>query len=241
MSREARTGYGQSKLVSELVLAEAAASYDTSVSLCRVGQVGGPVERGLGGSWKGTEWVPALIASSHALGKVPATLGPMNNVDWVPVDKVASVLVELVLSERDVREGSASRHIRFRMRKATAPRVFHITNPVATPWPDLLPAVLAKLGSTAEVIPFSAWVDALRSSAESGQTVTGNNSAIKLLNFFESLQDKAVRFPRATAAEFETVDSKRLSPTLASLGPVNYGWMLAWLRQWTEHGLFEQQ
>lgn len=52
-------GYGSSKLVSELILAEAFIKSKVKCSVCRVGQISGPVEvqRGM---WNKHEWLPSV-------------------------------------------------------------------------------------------------------------------------------------------------------------------------------------
>lgn len=54
------SGYGASKLVSELILAEAAAQSGIRTSVCRVGQVAGPVLNGEHGIWNRQEWLPTV-------------------------------------------------------------------------------------------------------------------------------------------------------------------------------------
>lgn len=57
------SGYGASKLVSELVLAEAATQSGITASICRVGQVAGPVLNGGSGIWNKQEWLPTVSTS----------------------------------------------------------------------------------------------------------------------------------------------------------------------------------
>lgn len=98
-SAPTRIGYAQSKYAAEQILASAAKIADVPVTICRVGQVAGPV--GLsskGGCWNKKEWLPSLIASSKYLCKIPASLGPNDMVDWIPVDVLSRVLVELMES-----------------------------------------------------------------------------------------------------------------------------------------------
>lgn len=92
----ARLGYGQTKLVAERIIAEAARVSGLEGVVIRVGQVAGPVESGLQGAWPRQEWLPSLVRSSAALGVLPAGLGPLDRVDWVPVDVLARIVGELV-------------------------------------------------------------------------------------------------------------------------------------------------
>ena len=96
--RTAKMGYGQSKLVAERVCVNAAEDLGLTTNIVRVGQVAGPVERELKGEWSKWEWLPSLIKSSAYLGVVPETLGPMEEVDWLPVDVLGNVITELVMA-----------------------------------------------------------------------------------------------------------------------------------------------
>ena len=129
--RMAKMGYGQSKLVSERILVEAARSEATAglrVGILRVGQVAGPIDhipnkrpeeedesgnsshvRGHqepesllhGGQWNKKEWLPSLIGSCKHLGCIPADLGSMENIDWIPVDVLGRVMAELLVNGFD--------------------------------------------------------------------------------------------------------------------------------------------
>lgn len=55
-------GYGQSKLVAENVLLAARERCGVDVTVCRVGQIAGPVREGhrRGGEWSRREWFPSV-------------------------------------------------------------------------------------------------------------------------------------------------------------------------------------
>ena len=90
-------GYAQSKHIAERVLGHASRIAGIPATICRVGQVAGPVNiQGEGGCWNKQEWLPSLIASSKHLGKLPESLGPNDVIDWIPVDVLSKVLVELM-------------------------------------------------------------------------------------------------------------------------------------------------
>lgn len=76
-------GYGESKFVSERICAIASARSGVPTSLHRVGQIAGPTTKH--GVWNKQEWLPALIATSKTLQKIPTTIGSMSSVDWIPV------------------------------------------------------------------------------------------------------------------------------------------------------------
>lgn len=109
------TGYAQSKYVSEQVLSRATETAGIPATVCRVGQIAGPVRsKDIGGSWNKQEWLPSLIASSKYLGQIPNSLGSSSAIDWIPVDVLSRVLVELLensgtdeMNNASVNEGGA--------------------------------------------------------------------------------------------------------------------------------------
>ena len=58
------------------------------------------------------------------------------------------------------------------------------------------------------------------------------NPAAKLLDFFDNMQDKAIRYPNARSAVLETKETVKKSTTLAELRSVEDDWMEIWMRQW---------
>lgn len=219
----ARMGYGQSKLVAERLLADAARSVGVKTAVCRVGQVSGPVRDGGKGVWPKQEWVPSLIASSKAMAILPRTLGPAEGLDWVPVDSLAEICVELLLGEHQ---------------PAGTLRVHHVANPHVVAWEKMmLPTVKASLESGSkekiEIKELPEWVEELERSAE---IVEGDalerHPAVKLLSFFQNLKDKAIHLPKARAVRLEIKKSVKRSSKLADLEGVNERWVALWMQQW---------
>ncbi|KAI1419683.1 hypothetical protein F5Y12DRAFT_776597 [Xylaria sp. FL1777] len=207
------SGYGQSKFVAERLLDAAAREANIPSAICRVGQVAGPTSAA--GEWSKKEWLPSLVASSRYLGKVPDSLGPrLDTIDWIPVDKLGKVIVELAFLPARAYELN------------TGARVYHAINPHHITWGELLPAISQRLGQgkVVEVVSLGAWIDALRDSASRTEDVAAN-PAIKLLDFFESLVDTRVTF-------LSTENTVRISSTLSSVGPVRDDWMDNWMTQW---------
>ena len=64
----AKMGYGQSKLVSELILEKAAKMSGIQSICCRVGIVAGPVEQSLG-MWNAHEYFPSVSSSPQSMTK----------------------------------------------------------------------------------------------------------------------------------------------------------------------------
>lgn len=226
--RTAKMGYGQSKLVSERLLLEASRTCGIRVAICRVGQVAGPVLRGEEGSWNRQEWLPSLIASSQFMRKLPETLGPMDEIDWIPVDVLGQVMVELLFSSDP---GSKGKKIQLNERVSA---VYHVSNSKVTSWSSLLHIVMMHLGEELEVVSFVEWVDALEVSAKQREVTEDPavHPAAKLLTFFDDLRDKAIRFPKAKTTMLDTTKTRKRSRTLNDLEAVNIDWMNLWMRQW---------
>lgn len=177
-------GYARSKFLSEMLCDVAARELRVPVTVARVGQVAGAVKR-LGGEWNRNEWLPSLVLGSVAMGCLPDDLGAQfSEVDWVPVDLLADVLVDLVVSSPqagpDHGEGGGGA------------RVYNLRNPHTTTWRQLLPSVIdtikARLGSDSappEVVPPSVWLKRLEQagSREDGDDAA-TNPAIKLVDFY---------------------------------------------------------
>lgn len=127
----ARTGYWQSKLVAERLLTHAAREIGLPVSVVRVGQLGGPVLHGdAHGKWTEKEWLPSLIRSSITLKALPQNLGPVEDIDWVPVDVAAVALTELAFDL-----------VQTARPPKTRASFFHLVNPQCTQWSKLVPSM----------------------------------------------------------------------------------------------------
>lgn len=99
-------GYGQSKLVAEVLLDDAAQISGLRSACCRVGIIAGPVRQRLG-LWNKYEYIPSvsahffpmgqhvtysysqIILSSARLGVFPVNFPSRDRVDWIPVDEFA--------------------------------------------------------------------------------------------------------------------------------------------------------
>lgn len=87
-------GYAESKSIAERLLAAASEKSGLRTAVCRLGQIGGPTTKN--GVWNQREWIPSLIGSSIHLGKLPASLGSRDLIDWIPVDIAAQIVVDLI-------------------------------------------------------------------------------------------------------------------------------------------------
>lgn len=219
LERPAPLGYARSKFLGELLVDAAAKHFHDSMSttIIRVGQVAGPVVGP--GLWNPHEWFPSMILSSLHMGIIPNSLGNhFDEVDFVPVDLLANILVDLTTS-KSVDE------------LASGAKVFNLRNPRLTPWASLLSVVTEAVNSHLKVVTPEAWLARLQKDSESihhGDEAT-INPASKLLDFFTGLWASDTE----RAIEPMLIDSAtKASPALRSLGPVQQEWMLKWIRDW---------
>lgn len=233
-------GYAQSKYVAERLLDSAAAAGIPCV-VWRVGQVAGPIGIG-GGMWNKREWLPSLIASSLFLGKIPTSLGPNNKIEWVPVDSLSQIIMDLLgefettpqdlPTETDLASGTSHNNSNSSVASATkSPPVYNLVNPSSTNWQSLLPAIQAYYtGNPLETVTLREWVDALLASVSDFDNVDtlSANPAAKLLDFFQTLAEREAE----PEPSFETSHAAHASKTLRDLKPVSPGWMVRWLEQW---------
>jgi hypothetical protein len=238
-------GYGESKLVSENILAEAAKN-GVRASICRVGQISGPIERGVQGMWNMQEWLPTvcpllnfivfivqilymfiswshqmqIVISSARMGLLPSTLANLNTIDWIPVDILSKIIVELAMPSN-----SATSEAQF----------FHTVNPHITTWDNLLPAIEARLNATTgkkvDNVPWSQWVDAIRKAARNHGIDEDILPGIKLLDFYEAVDNGKV------PVVFETVKTQKASSELRRLTAVDKDAMVLWMKQWGLWGM----
>ncbi|CAD6582894.1 MAG: hypothetical protein ASARMPRED_001098 [Alectoria sarmentosa] len=190
-------GYSQSKYVAEQIIDYAAQTVPSgpSFAFARVGQIAGAANRS--GIWNKNEWFPSMIISSVQIGAIPDSLGStFDRIDWVPIDLLADILVELAL-ERGQPAASC-----------TAPEthhadVYHPLNSHMTTWTGLRDIVLDELNSETkkplEIIPLHKWIVKVRKDAESAvdsgrngdsvhlEAALRSNPAAKLVDFYEEL------------------------------------------------------
>lgn len=228
----ASMGYGESKYLAERILGYAAAKLSIRCGVSRIGQVAGTAQDPRGWNW--AEWLPSLILSSRYLKSVPISLAGslMDLIDWVPLDELASVLVEL---SSNLAVSSPT----------TEAQIFHCVNPQTVTWADLLPVIVKELeapltsdGTKAAVVTvgFREWLDKLEASAtalveaESLDTDIRQNPAIKLIDFYEQL---LIDSQGSAPVRLSTDKSVTVSETLRHLQPIQPDWLRGWIQEWT--------
>lgn len=219
------SGYGQAKYVAERVLATAASVAGIPVSIYRVGQIAGP--KSSQGKWNEQEWFPMILRSSNYLGVLPSSLGPLEAVDWIPVDVLGKVIHELVSASHPQSPNSKSA---INGHPGSEPTVYHVVNPKRTIYSDaILPRLKALLDLPA--VSFEDWVHRLRDSAAKTRDVEINdNPGVKLLGFYEELvsQGKEGR----SQPWLKTEKSVEGSSTLKNMDAIDEKCIDNWLKQW---------
>ena len=210
-------GYAESKYIAERLLYIAATNCNVPVAVCRVGQIAGPIG-GSKGVWNKHEWLPSLVLSSRHLGVIPRSLGASETVDWIAIDTLANIITELALQPSTAFEPGG--------------KTYHAVNPSTSTWAALLPNVLTALGPSVNAIPFFEWMKTLRASARNATSKDdlAINPAVKLMDFYESLQSM-----KTSVARLETKETEKASQSLRDLGPVRGEWMARWIEQWMEN------
>ncbi|KAK2603822.1 hypothetical protein QQS21_004024 [Conoideocrella luteorostrata] len=212
----AQMGYGLSKLAGSLILDAAAEKSGIPCASIRVGQIAGP--RGAKGKWNPQEFMPSLVASSVYLGILPRELGASDVVDWMAIEDVARVILEVsgvAQTKKSLSDISG---------------YFHCVNPKTADWADMAVAIKDYYaGRIKELVSIDEWVAALEKSAIDTANID-RNPAIKLLDTFQG-------FVQAKKAGIEHVyfDMERTvsqSQTAAEVNPVTTDLMRNWCAQW---------
>ncbi|KAJ7683139.1 putative nonribosomal peptide synthetase [Mycena rosella] len=197
-------GYGESKYVSERILA-ASGLQATSF---RIGQVSGATSNG---AWSTTDWVPAIVKSSIALGSFPSN--PAGMVAWITPEAVAGTIVDAALNTEK------------------SPFAINLVHPRPVAW-DALMSSMARAAQR-PLIPFADWVHQLETrSAHATAEDMENIPGIKLLDFFSAV---AVGLG-SLSTKFSTVKAQALSSATRSVKPLGTEDAERWIRYWREKG-----
>ena len=133
------------------------------------------------------------------------------------MDTLADIIVELTLSDSRIYKPSD---------KNAWTTFYSLINPNPSSWSSLLPMVKDRLGKDVRIVSYASWLKALQESVDRVEDI-GFNPAVKLLDFFESLQESDAM------PEMETKQTVQASEAMAALGPVTKEWMAKWMQQWS--------
>lgn len=179
-----------------------------------------------------------IIVSSAYLNVFPETFPTRDHIDWLPVDKLSKILVEILksashpsskpeISDEGVSDPSNRGGV-------VGTKMYHVVNPQAASWSaDFAAEVLnAYPDSRVQPVPFEKWVERLKASTEEGENDNDidleRNPAISLEDFYSDALGTKKRQPvlRVNAAT-------KASKTLRELGPLSRDWLENWMVQWS--------
>ncbi|KAJ7718234.1 putative aminoadipate reductase [Mycena metata] len=193
-------GYGESKYASERILALSG----LDATSFRIGQVSGSTSNG---AWSTTDWVPAIVKSSIALGNFPSD--PSGVVAWLPPEAVSQTIVDTALSVEK------------------PPFAINLVHPRPIPWDD----VISSMAKTVQLplVSFPDWVQQLQNrsvgaTAEDIENIPG----IKLLDFFKAAVAGAGNI------QFSTEKAQAISESMRLLKPLRDEDVKRWMQYWRE-------
>ena len=114
--------------------------------------------------------------------------------------------------------------------------VYHLVNPRATTWQELLPVVLESAPQSCTVVSFNEWVDALLDVPDTCMTAKDvtKNPAVKLAAFFLSLKERSLA-NNSQYPQLDVADTRRKSRVLDNVHGVSQAWMRLWIQQWNSN------
>lgn len=209
------SGYNEAKWTCERLLTDTLRRHPRlfRAHVARPGQISGSTASGF---WNPVEHFAFVVKSAHALKAWPDLKGVMH---WLPVDKSARVMVDLL----NIQDEASARE---------AHPVYHVDNPVGQPWSEMSPVLAGALAiAPKDIVPFGEWIRRVRQSSLSPV----ENPAVHLLGFLES------HFERMACGGIvlDTQKSSEHSQTMASEGPVSAEVARAYVASWKEMGFLK--
>ncbi|KAE9401310.1 putative aminoadipate reductase [Gymnopus androsaceus JB14] len=216
-------GYGESKYVTERVLAKSG----LQATSFRIGQVTGGAPNG---AWATTDWVPIIVKSSLSIGMLPDAYGV---VSWVPMDAVCGALLDVGFSAKP------------------APMAVNVVHPKPISWTFVLQSIQNTLirekhlsSDALPLVPYHDWVATVEQYANNATTDSQMIPAVKLVDFyrFQAKADDALRKSGESTMEstgltsLSTKNVERLSQTMRTLKPLDAAIVDQWVRYWINAG-----
>ncbi|KAJ6472842.1 putative aminoadipate reductase [Mycena vitilis] len=191
-------GYGESKYVSERILA--ASGLDATSF--RIGQVCGASSNG---AWSTTDWVPTIAKSSIALGNFPSD--PSGVVAWLSPEAVAQTIVDAALSTQK------------------PPFALNLVHPRPVPWDLIMSAMAAD--AHLPLVPLATWLEQVEARSFAPTTADLEKiPAIKLLDFFKAVAAGRGNLEFSTLKAQATSESMKLLKPLTKEDAKR--WMKYW-------------
>lgn len=149
----------------------------------------------------------------------PITFPSRDRLDWIPVDKLSKVLLEILRYSTEPKQTQLS----------SKTHVYHVINPSWTSWSKIAPEMLACYPDKLDMTPvsFENWVENLQKVVETTTVDPRDNPAAKLLDFFKRAVHES-----AEARMLSSIRAQEASSLLRSVGCVNTLWISNWMRQW---------
>lgn len=213
-------GYGQSKLVGEHIVRNAARA-GAHAYVLRIGQVAGD---SINGVWNDKEFIPSMIRSALTLKALPDL---RERCLWLPVDILATTILQLSQTLKK------SRHP-LGYEPDVNPEIFYnLLNPRPFQWSSLL-TELSEAGLKFDTVPFMDWMEKLQESAAHGDEL--KNPAVKLIEFFEEEFGAQDSFEKGclmfeTSAAQRDAQILRDPPRIVEDGYIRK-FLGAWLEKW---------
>ncbi|CAO1626804.1 unnamed protein product [Sympodiomycopsis kandeliae] len=157
-------GYGQSKWVVENLCHEATRAKGVETTILRIGQIAFDTQQGI---WNEKEAIPLMIKGIESVHALPDLSAQEN--DWIPVDKAAEMIIDLLHPEVQLH---------------TMAGVYHIASSVTISWTTVYEG-LRQAGLQFDLIPPHEWVAKLQELANDNQALNvKTNPLLKLLHHF---------------------------------------------------------
>ncbi|KAF7329341.1 Acetyl-CoA synthetase-like protein [Mycena kentingensis (nom. inval.)] len=196
-------GYGEGKYVAERILA-ASGLRGTSF---RIGQVTGSTSNG---SWSTTDWVPAIVKSSIALGSFPSNTEGV--VAWLQPEAVAQAIVDVALLPAGKEQ----------------PFAVNLVHPRPVSW-DAIFGAMARIPGL-PMTPMPEWIAQVeRRAVDATADDLDNIPAVKLLDFL-----KATASSGLANMPFATERAQEVSGAMAQLKGLNDEDVQRWMGYWKE-------
>ncbi|KID96266.1 Beta-ketoacyl synthase, partial [Metarhizium majus ARSEF 297] len=206
------SGYNEGKWVCERMLTDTLRRHPRlfRAMVARPGQISGSTASGF---WNPVEHFAFVVKSAQALKALPALRGDLH---WLPVDKSAGVMVDLL-------------NIDGRPEATEAYPVYHVDNPVGQPWKEMSTVLAAALDIPPHgIVSFEEWIRRVRQSPLS----SAENPAALALDFLEG------HFERMACGGIvlDTQRSSEHSKILAAEGPVSTEVVRSYVSSWKAMG-----
>ncbi|KAJ8517252.1 hypothetical protein ONZ45_g5549 [Pleurotus djamor] len=150
-------GYSEAKAIAEEILLTAAKSSLLRPLIIRIGQIAGSPN----GTWKTTEWVPALIKSSVTVGGLPFT---PHDASWIPASLAGRAIADLLNQE------------------STTSPVVNLVHPKPLPVSHLMQVIGRQL--RVPLIPYQEWLSRIEATDLSRMELD-QVPALKMMDFYQ--------------------------------------------------------